>query len=265
MRFRDIGANPVAELPYLAAGTGGRAQHATLPLLLGRVEGLPPGVTALLCTSDLQGRGVGAHAGQLLGVAVASWLQDLAEEGLVPSLSSLGAVLAGDLYAAPRADLRGAAGDVRPVWEAFRERFCWVAGVPGNHDEFGPETPADFSTRTSSHVLDGQLVELDGLRVAGLGGVIGRADKPHRRDERAHCSELAVLLRRKPDVLVLHEGPVVPERELLGHPAIRQALRAAEDTLVVAGHAHWPTPWVRLPSGPDVLNVDGRVVLLTAS
>ena len=40
-----------------------------------------------------------------------------------------GAILAGDLYSVPAADMRGGFGDVAPVWRAFADRFSWVTGV----------------------------------------------------------------------------------------------------------------------------------------
>jgi hypothetical protein len=35
-----------------------------------------------------------------------------------------------------------------------------------------------------------------------------------------------------------------------------------EKTLVICGHSHWDEPLAELPGGAQVLNVDGRAVLL---
>ena len=64
------------------------------------------------------------------------------------------------------------------------------------------------------------------------------------------------------DVLVMHDGPDVPESRHRGSPVIRQALERLRPPLVVRGHAYWKQPLVELAGGTQVLNVDGRVVVL---
>ena len=43
------------------------------------------------------------------------------------------------------------------------------------------------------------------------------------------------------------------------HP---RAALGGQPTLVICGHVHWDRPLVALASGPQLLNVDARVVLL---
>ncbi|MCY1079020.1 metallophosphoesterase family protein [Archangium lansingense] len=70
------------------------------------------------------------------------------------------------------------------------------------------------------------------------------------------------MLRPSPEVLVLHEGPDEPSTERRGSPAIRAELEAREELLVICGHSHWDEPLAELSGGAQVLNVDGRAVLL---
>ncbi|MDV7390080.1 hypothetical protein RZS08_01950, partial [Arthrospira platensis SPKY1] len=113
-------------------------------------------------------------------------LRTLAELAVIPALDRCGALLAGDLYAAPGADKMGATGDVRPVWRAFARHLRWVAGVAGNHDLFGDRgAQAGLAREPGLHLLDGDAVTLDGLRIAGVGGICGRPGKPNRRPPEA--------------------------------------------------------------------------------
>jgi hypothetical protein len=50
------------------------------------------------------------------------------------------------------------------VWKAFADRFAWVAGVAGNHDDV---TAIHRSYRV--HLLDRDRVKLGGVRLGGVG------------------------------------------------------------------------------------------------
>ncbi|NVI98559.1 metallophosphoesterase [Myxococcus sp. AM009] len=268
MRILKLEAEPLALWTYLSAAPGGGAEIQNLPLLQGKVDALPAGLDALVVTSDLQGvapRALLGGAVALLGEVLADGLASLSAEGMLPPLEHTGVVLAGDLFSDDSALVRGASGDVRSVWEAFGQQFRWVVGVAGNHDTFGSarEQARFFRQRPEQRMLDGDVVEVDGLRVGGVSGIIGRPDKPGRRDEEAFLRSLRHVLRQDPALLVLHQGPDVPGTRMRGSAAIREGLPARDDLLVICGHAHWDTPLVSLPAGPQVLNVDSRAVHLT--
>jgi 3',5'-cyclic-AMP phosphodiesterase len=252
MRVLDVDDQPFDTLPFLDASSRGIVERRELPFLRARVDALPDGLDAIVCTSDLQGREVprGAPA-RLLGEAVAERLADL-----VPP-DRTGVLLAGDLYTVPGADRRGGTGDVREVWRAFAERFRWVAGVAGNHDTFGDRR--GFARRCD--LLDGDVRAFDGLRVGGVSGIIGNTSKNERKREEEQVELLLRVLEGAPDVVVLHEGPDVPALGLVGHPAIREALAVGPGPLVVCGHSWWRPTLVTLDRG-QALKVDGRVVVL---
>lgn len=242
---------------------------------------LPAPLEALLLTSDLQGvapRPGGDGAVALLGQTLAEELPLLAELGLIPARDRIGVVLAGDLFSDMGARERGASGDVREVWRAFAHACRWVAGVAGNHDFFaareGEGRPrrsgegqrlagddARFGREPGMRLLDGDVVELDGLLVGGVGGIIGDSAKPRRRSPEDFVGRLRGVLARHPGLVVLHQGPSLREQRRIGHDAVREALEGT-GRLVVCGHAHWAEPLAQLPRGPQVLNVDGRAVLL---
>lgn len=188
-----------------------------------------------------------------------------------------GVLLCGDLYA--RRGKRGASGNPLPVWLAFREAFGWVAGVDGNHDLTDEASAHRLHRAEGIHYLDAPGMVSAGpvpdgpapraagqqrpLRIAGLGGIIGRPDKPNRLPEKQYLQSLAKLLKQQPDCLLLHQSPGIPELGCMGEPLIRQALEAGPETVAFCGHTHWEQPLVQLDNGTQILNADGRLFILT--
>ncbi|MEZ6187846.1 MAG: metallophosphoesterase [Planctomycetota bacterium] len=261
LRLIDPRETPLSELSYLNAAGRGRVERVRLPLTTLRVEALPPGVEAILVASDLQGRALPDGA-ELLGLALARHCLELSSCGVLPDPERVGVILAGDLYA--ELGKRGGLGDVRGVWEAFAP-FRWVTGVAGNHDAFS-EDPRDRAgigrfRRRGHRVLDGDQVQLDGLVLGGVSGIVGNPRKPNRRSLDAFAEELE-LASLDAHALVLHEGPEVDGRT--GNPDLTALVRAHAPPLVICGHRHWPSPLAELPCGRQVLNVDARAVVLTA-
>lgn len=261
MHLLSLDVAPFFELPYLSAMPGGGRGQVRLPFLAGVVRGLPAELDAIVLCSDLQGRTPGPEGLMLLGEAVPDVFAWLAAEGRVPPLARVGAVLAGDLYAEPAASARGATGEVRPVWSAFAGRFRWVAGVLGNHDLLDGRAGARAGTLpANAHLLDGDAVDLDGLAIGGVSGIVGKPTKPNRK---ADVDYLRMLRRvaAHVDLVVTHEPPLGAEDQR-GSALVREGLDGARATLAVCGHAHWREPRLRWPGGPEVLNVDSRVVVL---
>ena len=147
--------------------------------------------------------------------------------------------------------------------------------VPGNHD-------ADLGGFTESHGLwlrdglpahwpgpqgginaDGTVVEICGVRIAGLGGSIRYNDGPNQwtqRQQTRRMRKLARRARRKPvDVLLTHSPPrKVGDREDPAHQGfdcLHDAVERLRPTVLVHGHIH--------PHGepvPDRMMGDTRVI-----
>jgi 3',5'-cyclic-AMP phosphodiesterase len=111
-----------------------------------------------------------------------------------------------------------------------------------------------------SYLRDGDAVELDGIRICGVGGIIGNKRKPGRRPENTQRALLDRALDRGADVLVVHEGPHGSDHQP-GHPLLRDVVEAAGVGLAICGHVHWHDPLAGHPGG-QILNVDTRVVVL---
>lgn len=270
IRITSIESTPFWEIDYQSASPWQQPVDMKLPLLRGTVDRLPAGLEAILVTADLQGREpayVGSTDARLLGHRLADELALLSDSGEIPSLSSIGVILAGDFYTVPHLDKMAGTGDVRPVWRDFAERCQWVAGVAGNHDLFSENIVRpladDFESEPGIHFLDDSIVEIDGAKIAGLSGIIGRPTKLWRRSEEEYVAALKRILASAPDIIVMHDGPGVPDRKLRGTEAIQETLEtSAHRPLVIRGHAHWDEPLAELANGIQVLNVDARAMLL---
>lgn len=154
MKIKDI-TPPLVELPFLNAGRGpGGFYEDRLPIHQAIVDRLPRGLSAIVATSDLQGRERMRKSPttppRLLGEVLPDILVSrILPELDVPSEDKFGVILAGDFYTVPALDRRGGSGDVTEVWHAFADEFAWVAGVAGNHDTFGETLASSLRFRRS--------------------------------------------------------------------------------------------------------------------
>ena len=269
LRIDRVDEAPFDFLAYTEVTLERSRKTARLPFFGGQVKWLPDSTEMLILTSDLQGRVVTSEskASELLGQAVAAYVEEMGQVGHCPPAAQTGAILAGDFHCRPELDRRGGSGDVRPVWAAFASRYRWVAGVAGNHDVFGahPSVPdfQEFLRTPGVCFLDTAVSDCGGLRIGGVSGIIGNPRRPFRKEEQAYLESVEMVLEQSPDLLILHDGPDYPGLELQGIRSLRTLLEAHAPLLVVRGHKHWSIPLVELSNGTQVLNVDSRVVLLT--
>jgi Icc protein len=268
IRILEIEQRPFRELEYIGAAVGRGPEARRLSILRSRVEGLPVELDVIVAASDLQGLEKPGSEAQttperLLGEVLAEEILSLSASGAISRPDRMGILLGGDLSCRPGADRRGGYRDVLPVWRAF-DRFRWLAGLAGNHDTLGPSPAAfkKFKKGKPVHFLDGEIVICDKLKIAGLSGVIGNPRKPFRRGEPEFIAALQAVLAEKPDILILHEGPEMPGHPETGNPKIGEVLSGARNLLVVSGHRRWEEPLAEIVGGPQILNVDERVVLL---
>jgi Icc-related predicted phosphoesterase len=270
LNLTHIDDQPIYEMPYECPRSGGAGRTSgVFRLYRSMATGLPHELAGILLTSDLQGtepswqRRKGES--RLLGEAVAEELAVLCDLGGLPPRESIGVILAGDLYVDVSLSKRGGKGDVRAIWQAFRDQFRWVAGVAGNHDQFGstPQELEQFKAEVGIHFLDGDHVKLDGLHVAGVGGIIGNPSKPFRREEQAFLGAIEEVMAVGPDMLVLHEGPSADTPGCKGSTPVQELLKRLDRTVVVCGHSHWDSnqPGV-LSNETQVVNTDARAYLI---
>ena len=267
MKITSLSSDPIVQIPFLNAGRGQGGYYVErLPIFLAAVDELPDELDAVVATANLQGRErfeeSPGGAPRLLGETLPQQLaEDILPKFGIDALRT-GSILAGDFYTVPALDKRGGSGDVTKVWEAFGREFRWVVGVAGNHDMFGESLHPNRATSANRHYLDGSCVTLDGLAIAGVGGVIGNPSRAHRRTEDGYVDALLEVLDEPVDILITHDGPEGPERGQRGSPRATYVLNELCPSLNIRGHSHWETPLVNLDGGTQVLNVDCRVVVL---
>lgn len=251
LAITQLDDQPFHRMRALNARRGGGRESVAIPFLRGRLNGLPPELDALIFTGDLQG--VASRENEelvLCGILVADELAELSAAGELPPLEKTGVILTGDLFSVPDASKRGGFGDVTEVWRAFHRIARWVTGVAGNHDD------VSRVHRSGGTLLDVSATSLDGLRIGGVGLICGDPAKPGRRAQEDQLAAIELITADPLDVLVLHEGPCGSHAQR-GNEAIQPAA-----PIVACGHVHWEEPLFRHAYGA-VLNVDGRVVVLT--
>lgn len=281
LQIVDIAREPLERIPYItAASKGAGLSYEWLPIYWGEMLGIPEELDALVIASDLQGiaghRSVEAQeANQVVGSARGA--QKLLGEELAETLALLLQIhlpdlnpakvmvcLCGDLFTDPAR--RGASGDPLSVWRAFRKYFGFVTGVAGNHDLLTREGIDELSSTAGIHYFsDAKEISYGGLTIAGLGGIIGRADKPNRMVKADYLEALRQLVRQGPDILLLHESPEIGAQGLPGSLDIYKELQGASVPLVCCGHIHWEQGLAELDDGPQVLNADSRAYIFTAA
>jgi hypothetical protein len=264
--MRLVGTRPerLATVPYRAAGPGGVPQNVQLGVERLPVDKLPVGCDALLTAGDLQGVAPSPLGGdpELLGIALADYLEVWAESGMLPPAGRVGVLLTGDLYSAPGADRRGVSGPVLDVWLAFAAARCpMVVGVAGNHDEVTAAQVAELGPDVA--LLDGDRRGFRGVTVAGISGIVGDPGRALRRTEKDFLALVGKLTTPAPDVLLLHEGPAGERAGQPGRAVVRSALERRAPALTLCGHVHWAEPVAVLGDG-HIVNVDARVVVFTA-
>ena len=225
---------------------------------------MPDGIEAIVATSDLQGRETGGQ-NRLLGERISEELEELVSKGVVPPVGAV--LLAGDLYDYPDCHKLGGSGDVSPVWQAFSNAFPCVLGVHGNHDVVADELALQGDKQHPTIALDGDSYEVSGLSVAGVSGIIGKPTKNQRKTPEAFYALLDKALAKKNDILLLHHGPDNLSPRQRGDDNVRQRFEKSEqEGLVIFGHCHWEAEQMWVKQGKrDVLNVDGRVIVLVKS
>ncbi|OUZ11727.1 hypothetical protein BHE97_04290 [Aeromicrobium sp. PE09-221] len=139
-------------------------------------------------------------------------------------------------------DLLLSAGDLPWDYLAMLAAALQVpaAFVPGNHDPIdGEDAPAGFLP------ADDQVLEIAGLRIAGLGGSVRYNDGPHQYTQeqyRTRARQLAASAGGPVDILLTHAPPAGLGDESdpahRGIEALHDLLEALVPTWHLHGHIH---------------------------
>jgi Icc-related predicted phosphoesterase len=236
--------------------------HKLLPILQGTFEHPKTSIDFLILCSDLQGLVKKEKKFYLMGEYLPSYLKQFISNQYSDNPSpKIGVFLCGDLFTHP--DYHGADGDVVSVWEAFSESYEWVVGVAGNHDHFAKQNPdTALSHLDNVYFLHKNHLTIDGLRLGGISGIIGKPSKNQRVAEADFMAALNQLGKQELDILLLHSSPNIPDQQLMGDDRIRQKIEEHHFKNIISGHVHWHVAHTRLKQRTDIWNTDGRVLIL---
>lgn len=193
-----------------------------------------------MMTSDLQGSaGLSSAPVPPLESAVDT-LRRCAQNGTVPPLERTVALLAGDFWAQPDSSRRGGHGDVRDGIRRVRDAFLDAVVVFGNHDRVG-DNPSDlvaFGRERGIHLASDRLVDVHGVTIAGVDGVVGDPTRrPFRRPLAEFVAAVERAVRQRPNIVLLHQGPACGTER---RPAVPEIDAACQKFLgggmVVFGH-----------------------------
>jgi Icc protein len=106
------------------------------------------------------------------------------------------------------------------------------------------------------------VIELNGLKLGGVGGIIGRADRNQRKTEELFAKALKSITKKNPVITLLHQGPDDPINNQLGQAFIREHFEKNGKGIVIFGHCHWDVPYIEIGDN-QVVNVDNRLYLFS--
>ena len=93
-----------------------------------------------------------------------------------------------------------------------------------------------------------------------MGLIPGDPSRRGRRDAEEQLARIEIVAERRPDILILHEGPRGDD-EQPGNDGIQAIVERFRVGLTVCGHAHWDRG-LATAGQARILNVDARVVVL---
>ena len=261
LHITDIEEEPIERISFLTIPQNSlEPSEYSLPIYKGKINGLPENIVAIVVTSDLQGVVIQNNESVLLGEILADNLK-LIFEIYFPEIdrNRTIAFLCGDLYA----DLikRGQSGDPTKVWEKFASVFGQTIGIAGNHDKFN--TVENLHKIKNTKLLINEIFEIEGLKIGGLSGIIGRGDKNFRLQETDYLKALSNLLNKKPNILLTHLSPQILDKNLEGDKNITKILENGNTTTLFCGHSHWEyNSAFDMKNETQILNVDTKVFIL---
>ncbi len=153
-----------------------------------------------------------------------------------------------EIVRSERPDLIVGAGD----WdlgfdkEAFEElaEVAYVLTIYGNHENREGIYSARNVDGRPILLPEGEVVEFEGLRLAGISGNLGSGKRWHHKTPEEFEAEAAEISEEEVDVLITHEPPsevpFTPDNPY-GKRVVMRSVRMVRPKLHVSGHVEYPT------------------------
>jgi Icc-related predicted phosphoesterase len=143
----------------------------------------------------------------------------------------------------------GPAVNVMEFYELLRR--VTVLTIYGNHENMGVLTKLqNIQTNYNVSVLmeDGKVYELEGVKIAGINGIISKKRKTKKGVPRKKPDEFLEIAERLADknidMLLMHETPHLPKlfpfmQETLASRTASKAVELVKPSIVINGHMHY--------------------------
>ena len=162
----------------------------------------------------------------------------------------------------------GTAVNPREFYELLKRVV--VLTIYGNHEDIQVLSSL-YNVKSNKYLpilmADGEVYDLNGLRVAGISGVISKKRKTKkgvpRKTVEEYLEAAKKLTTQNVDVLLLHEAPYLPDlfpfmQQDFKSEAALEAIRIIRPRLVVNGHMHPPEGYklATIPPNITYINID---------
>jgi len=113
-------------------------------------------------------------------------------------------------------------------------------------------------------ILDGTSSNVNGVRIGGVSGIIGRSDRNQRKSDDEFIKKLGKVTNGKNSLILLHQGPEGTVNNQIGEALITQHLETRGNCIVVFGHCYWSNALVAIGKN-QVLNVNNKLYVVSAA
>ena len=145
---------------------------------------------------------------------------------------------------------------------------CLVLTIYGNHENMSV-LKSLYNVKTNGHLPilmeDGTIYEFDGLKIAGINGIISERRKskkgiPRKRPEE-YLKVANALAGKNIDILLIHEVPYLPSifdnvRDSVSSRVALEAIKIIRPKLVVNGHMHAGFRYYEFGFNTRYVNID---------
>ncbi len=256
MKIIEIKNEPIYSIYYENLSYSGKIEFKELIFYDAIVDNLPESIDAIVCTSDLQGiiRNNDNTNEVLLGIHIVNEIALLLEVYGIARVKNTGIILAGDFFVKKGLSGRGGLGFVDEIWYAFSDKFMWVAGVAGNHDNFRDSFPKN---KNNIFFFENSIENIFGISIGGISGIIANSTKrKYRYSEDYFRFNIEKILNSSVDILLLHQN--IDYRKLMETSKIEYS----NNKIIIFGHKQMEPFFKFDKNNIQIINTHEKVVII---
>ena len=145
---------------------------------------------------------------------------------------------------------------------------CVVLTIYGNHENVNV-LKSLYNVKTNEHLpvlmKDGEIYEFDGLKIAGINGIISERKKSRKGVPRKRPEEYLkvgnTLANKNIDILLIHEVPYLPSifdnvRDSISSQIALKTIKLIKPRVVINGHMHVGFKYYKFNFNTRYVNID---------